>query len=249
MSISKSVRYIMAWLFALAIVQVAAGQVPDTFTNLKVLPQDISKQDLMDTMKDFSRALDMRCEDCHAGDPAKGFAGLDFASDEKENKKTARLMMQMMHTINTNYIDKLDGDRGQRVTVACVTCHHGQHRPRMLADVLNDVLTRDGLDSAVACYHALRDEYYGSFTYDFTAGPLNEVAMGQSESGNYENAIALLQLNLEMNPESPFVMYQLGEAYAALGDTAKAIEQLEACEKIMPNRRLTHRLEELKSAQ
>ena len=249
MSISKSVRFIVAWLFALAIVQVAAGQIPDKFTNLKVLPKDISKQDLMDTMKGFTRALDMRCDDCHAGDPTKGFAGIDFPSDEKQNKKTARLMMQMVHEINTNYIDKVEGDPGPRVKVECITCHHGQNRPRMLADVLDDVLQRDGLDSAIARYHELRDEYYGSFTYDFTAEPLNEVAMGQSEAGNYDNAITLLKLNLEMNPESPFVMYQLGEAYAASGDTAKAIEQLETCEKIRPDRRLTRRLNELKGVQ
>ena len=249
MSISKSVRFIMAWLFALAIVPVAAGQIPDKFTNLKVLPENVSKQELMDTMKGFTRALGMRCDDCHAGDPTKGFAGFDFPSDEKQNKKTARLMMQMVHAINTNYIAKVEGDPGPRVKVECITCHHGQNRPRMLADVLNDVLQRDGLDSTIARYHELRDEYYGSFTYDFTAEPLDEVAMGQSEAGHYDDAIALFKLNLEMNPNSLITLYQLGEAYAASGDKAKAIEQLEACLKIRPDRRIQRRIDELKGEQ
>lgn len=249
MSISRSVRFILAWLFALAIVQVAVGQIPDKFTNLKVLPKDISKQDLVDTMKGFTRALDMRCDDCHAGDPTKGFAGIDFPSDEKETKKTARLMMQMVHVINTNYIAKVEGDTGPRVKVECITCHRGQERPRMLADVLNDVLQRDGLDSAIARYHTLRDEYYGSFSYDFTAAPLAEVAVGQAEAGNYDNAIALLKLNLEMNPESLISMYQLGEAYAASGEKGKALEQFEACLKIRPDRRIQRRIDELKAEQ
>jgi len=247
MTISNAVKIMITWVIALMFSQAAMAQIPDKFTNLKVLPKDISKQDLMDTMKGFTRALDLRCDDCHAGDPTKGFAGIDFPSDEKENKRTARLMMQMMHDVNTNYVAKVEGDPKRTVRVECITCHRGQNRPRMLADVLNDVMKRDGLDSTIARYHELRDEYYGSFTYDFTAEPLNEVASGQVEAKEYGNAIALLKLNLEMNPESPFVMYQLGEAYAASGDKAKAIEQLEACQKVMPNPRLVRRIEELKS--
>lgn len=246
MTISNAVKIMTTWTLALMFSQAAMAQIPDKFTNLKVLPKDVSKRELMDTMKGFTRALGVRCESCHVGDPQKGFSSFDFPSDDKENKKTARLMMQMVHDVNTNYVDKVEGDPARKVKVECITCHHGQHRPRMLADVLSDVLERDGLDSTVARYHELRDEYYGSFTYDFTDEPLSEVAEGQAEAGEFGNAITLLKLNLEMNPESPFVMYQLGEAYAASGDTAKAVEQLESCQKVMPNPRLEHRLNELK---
>lgn len=245
MSISKSVRFVMAWFFALALTQIAVGQVPDKFTNLKVLPKDISKEDLMDTMRGFTRALDFRCDGCHAGEPEKGFAGIDFPSDSLQNKRTARVMLQMLQEINGTYIAKVDNDPAKQVKVECITCHRGQDRPRMLADVLNDVLKADGLDSTVARYHELRDEYYGGFTYDFGEEPLIDVAMGQNDAGNHDNAIALLKLNLEMNPDSPFTMHTLGETYVAAGDTAQGIEQLEACQKIHPDRRVAKRLEEL----
>jgi tetratricopeptide (TPR) repeat protein len=187
----------------------------------------------------------MRCENCHVGDPQKGFSSFDFASDAKHEKQVARTMMKMVSEINGTYIAEVSGEDGVRVE--CVTCHRGQEHPVMLEDAIGEVLEKDGLDAAVARYHELRDRYYGSHTYDFTEGPLAEVAVTQLRSGNSDNAIALLQLNLEMNPESMMSMYQLGEAYEATGNTAKALEQYEACQKIMPNPRLTRKIEELKN--
>ena len=43
----------------------ALAQVPDEYTNLKVLPKDIGKRELLGTMKSFAGALGMRCSDCH----------------------------------------------------------------------------------------------------------------------------------------------------------------------------------------
>jgi thioredoxin reductase len=50
------------------------GQIPDKFTNLKVLPKDISKQELQSTMRGFAFALGVRCEHCHVEEkaPEKG---------------------------------------------------------------------------------------------------------------------------------------------------------------------------------
>jgi hypothetical protein len=43
----------------------AAAQFPDKFTNLKVLPKDISKRELESTMRGFAFALSVRCDHCH----------------------------------------------------------------------------------------------------------------------------------------------------------------------------------------
>src|SRR5258708_32455280 len=40
----------------------AAAQFPDKFTNLKVLPKDISKHEMESTMRSFAFALGVRCD-------------------------------------------------------------------------------------------------------------------------------------------------------------------------------------------
>ena len=58
----------------------ASAQIPDKFTNLKVLPKKIAKDDLISTMRQFSIGLGVRCNHCHAqADTTKG-RGLDYAS-------------------------------------------------------------------------------------------------------------------------------------------------------------------------
>lgn len=44
---------------------------PDAFTNLQVLPKDITQSELIDLMAGFTRALGVRCTHCHVGDPAR----------------------------------------------------------------------------------------------------------------------------------------------------------------------------------
>ena len=43
------------------------AQVPDEFTNLKVLDKDIGKQDLIGIMKGWAGGLGVRCNHCHVG--------------------------------------------------------------------------------------------------------------------------------------------------------------------------------------
>jgi hypothetical protein len=68
--------------------------IPQTFTNLQVLPKDISRADLMNVMRSMSMptSLKIRCAGCHAvsDDLTEG----DFASDEKPAKVEARKMLQ-----------------------------------------------------------------------------------------------------------------------------------------------------------
>src|SRR5690349_17744028 len=83
----------------LATAQWATAQVPDKFSNLQFFRKDISKADLMAHMRGFSFALDVRCSYCHVEKSAKEL-DLDYASDDKQTKKTARLMLAMTTTIN-----------------------------------------------------------------------------------------------------------------------------------------------------
>ena len=86
-----------AALLALALtavpVPVAAQGIPDDFTNLEVLPEDISRRELVGIMRRFSGALGVRCTYCHTVSDDLDSPDDDFASDEKAPKEKARAMM------------------------------------------------------------------------------------------------------------------------------------------------------------
>ncbi|MGH9557153.1 MAG: hypothetical protein ACRD2Y_15150 [Terriglobales bacterium] len=75
--------------------------IPDTYTNLQVLPKDIKKPDLLSVMKSFSITMEVRCMHCHAvpDDLSSG----DFASDEKPTKLAARKMLAAIVEVQKKY--------------------------------------------------------------------------------------------------------------------------------------------------
>ena len=208
----------------------AAAQEDEKFKNLKVLPKDISPEDLRATMGQFTRALGVRCGACHA--PRKdGGQGLDFALDDKPEKKTARVMLQMVHDINDKYISTLEDHSNPPIQVQCITCHHGITHPRPLADVLKLAYARGGIDSTRARYSALRDRYYGSAAYDFGEVPLSDAALALAVSGLVADAATLRALNVARNPKSMFAQHQAAAGNVLLafseqgGDSGVAVYQ------------------------
>ncbi len=103
-----------------------------TFKNLKVLPKDISKEELDKVMDGFKAALGVKCNFCHApqaDNPKK----LDFASDAKPEKNIARDMMRMTAKINKKYFHDEKFQNGKALlAVSCVTCHNGNEHPKSL---------------------------------------------------------------------------------------------------------------------
>jgi hypothetical protein len=69
--------------------------IPDTFTNLTVLPSTITKPELMGIMKQFSITFKVRCSYCHevSDDLSTG----SFASDAKPTKADARKLISLIH--------------------------------------------------------------------------------------------------------------------------------------------------------
>lgn len=68
--------------------------VPDTFTNLMVLPKDIAKADLVRIMRQFCFTMDQRCSYCHVA--TDDLSQADFAADDKEPKKKARELLKFI---------------------------------------------------------------------------------------------------------------------------------------------------------
>lgn len=96
-------------------------------TNLKVLPKNISSKDLLATMHGFTGGLGVHCNFCHEEDSATHH--LNFASDAKPEKKTARIMMRMTENINGKYLAMLP-KHDEMEKVSCGTCHRGSSTPK-----------------------------------------------------------------------------------------------------------------------
>jgi tetratricopeptide (TPR) repeat protein len=206
----------LATLF-LAAASPATAQFPDKFTNLKVLPKDITKAELMSTMRRFAFALGTRCEHCHVQAPDQKF---DFPADDKEAKKTARSMLQMVVAINRDYVGKLPKD--SPIQVECVTCHHGLAQPRPLDAVLAEAIGQKGIDAALKLYDDLRKQYYGSGQYDFGETRLNLLTESLLARKKTQEAVAIMEMNFDSNhPTTVWSYHMLAQAHQAAGDIEK----------------------------
>ena len=197
---------------------------PDSFTNLKVLPKNIDQRTLINTMRGFAQGLGVRCTYCHVA--PREDAPLDsiaFAKDDKRTKRVARVMMHMVMHINEEHLHDVPDRPTPLLEVRCATCHRGVARPRLLDDEMTLLLADSGLNAAVRRYRDLRQRYYGSGSYDFREGVLTEVARNEARAGRPDNAIGLLNLNAEFNPQSAAIPAALGDAYLAKNDTTNAI--------------------------
>lgn len=99
-------------------------------TNLKVLPKNISDEELTTVMRGFNAALGVKCGHCHAAKP-NGEKGMDFTSDANPNKDVARAMMKMTNKINKKYFN--EKHEGILQNISCETCHNGKTTPKTIA--------------------------------------------------------------------------------------------------------------------
>jgi cytochrome c553 len=117
------------------------------YKNLKILPKNITKQQMDSVMHHFSLSLGVRCNFCHMrNDSTKTW---DFASDENKHKLVARDMMRMMDKINDKYFDMTSGkkDLDTKLMVTCYTCHHGATDPATIPPIPERPQQRPPTDS------------------------------------------------------------------------------------------------------
>jgi photosynthetic reaction center cytochrome c subunit len=91
----------------------------DVFKNIQVL-KGVPSDQIIPAMRFISASLGVECEYCHVP--------REFDKDDKEHKKTARKMMEMMFAINK---DNFEGHQA----VTCNSCHHGAAEPAALPEV------------------------------------------------------------------------------------------------------------------
>jgi tetratricopeptide (TPR) repeat protein len=234
---------VLVWVATTPIV----AQIPDEFTNLKVLPKEIGKQELVSMMRDFAGALGVRCNHCHVGESPDSLEGYDFASDEPEPKRVTRAMMKMTGQINRELLPTTG--RNNLTRVRCVTCHRGLQDPESLDRLLLTAAEDGGAEAVEAEYTGLRAEYFGTGSYNFSAGTLNSIAETLAqEKGDVEGAIVLMKLNVDVNPDAAYSYLLLGQLYAQSGDIDAAKASIERSLEIEPDNPWAKRLLERVSA-
>jgi len=226
-----------------------AAQAPPA--NLQVLPKDSRPQEILALMQQFTQALGVQCTYCHVQPPpvmlapeevaagagrgrSQGPPPIDFASDDKDAKTTARAMLTMVNEINARLATRVGQPGRPIVRVQCLTCHHGVTNPRQLADMLWDTMMGKGDGAAVALYRDLRQKYLGTQAYDFRESLLPTLAKRSLAVNKPDDALAWAQLNLEFYPQSTASHLALAEAHLGRRDPAAARKDLEKVLEIDP---------------
>jgi hypothetical protein len=104
-------------------------KLPSEFTNLEVLPADITKEEMKRYMKLISRSIGVKCEYCHRTDIR------DYATDEISEKLIARRMMRMVERLNRETFNWEDAPQ-----VTCFVCHRGEPEPVLAPSTMPSAL-------------------------------------------------------------------------------------------------------------
>lgn len=196
--------------------------------NLKVLPKDWSRKQVIEIMKTFTAGLGVRCQYCHVGEEGKPFSQWDFASDEKSAKQRARDMYLMLEEVNHRLgaLSNLHG-AGSAPLASCATCHHKLARPRPIEEVFEETSAKQGLDAAIKEYRGLRTDLLASGSYDFTSRPLAQLASRQLEANDAKSAQKVLDLALDLGLDTLMVRMGMVDVALAQGDKNAALNQLD----------------------
>jgi tetratricopeptide (TPR) repeat protein len=230
--------------------------------NLQVLPKDTPPQDVVALMQQFTRALGVQCTYCHievtaplltaeeaaaaaaAAPPAAGRgrgrgrgAGpqMDFASDDKRQKQTARLMMTLVNDVNGRLSAAVRKPPADIARVQCATCHRGITNPAQLSDLLRQTMLGKGESAAVAQYRELRQGYLNGEAYDFREAVLLDLGRESLATRKPDDALAWLQLNLEFYPKSVPSWVALAQAHTAKRDQDAARSDLQKALALDPS--------------
>ncbi len=210
----------MKWTWALASIAAAATAQAQTMN-----------------MQEVAQALGVRCEYCHSAPRGSG--------QVEPKKDIALAMMAMTRDLNAKVQAATGKPANETTRVECVTCHRGVAIPQPLSAVILRTVAEKGGVAAVEQYRDLRKQFYSRATYDFSEDALLEMVQ-RVVQGRPDDAIALLRMNLEFNPQSAKTYALIGFAYTRKVDDASAITNLEKSLELDPtNAMVRGRLEQL----
>jgi hypothetical protein len=226
----------------------AAPQLPEP-KNLKFFPKDMTAQQIIPIMANFNAALGVNCGYCHVfdGPPATNPKN-DFASDDKETKAKARVMLGLARDANMKLGSELGKPAAEVTQVQCITCHRGVAIPKQLVAIVTETAAKEGVAKALQQYQDLRKQYYGSQAYDFTDATLFNAATQSLTAMKPDDAIAFAQLNLAFNSNSARSYQVMAQAYQRKNDKDNAVKNLEKAVALDPmNQGFKNQLQQLKN--
>ena len=192
-------------------------------------------------MQEIGQALGVRCDYCHSAPRGSG--------QPEPKKQIALAMMAMTRDLNAKVQEATGKPANETTRVECVTCHRGVAIPQPLSAIIIRTVREKGGPAAVEQYRDLRKQYYARATYDFSEDALLDMVQ-RVVQGKPDDAIALLRMNLEFNPQSARTYALLGFAYTRKVDDASAIANLEKSLDLDPtNAMVRGQLEQLKEYQ
>jgi Photosynthetic reaction centre cytochrome C subunit/Tetratricopeptide repeat len=216
--------------------------------NLQFFPKDMTGQQILPIMQNFNAALGVNCTYCHNSEPPVDNPKNDFASDDKETKKKARVMLALARDINMKLQSEMGKPANELTNVQCVTCHRGVAIPKQLTAIVMETAAKDGVPKALQQYQELRKQYYGAQAYDFTDASLFAAANQSLQANKPDDAIAFAQLNLAFHANSARSYQVMSQAYQRKNDKDKAIQALEKAVEIDPmNQGFKNQLQQLKA--
>jgi len=192
-------------------------------------------------MQEIGQALGVRCDYCHSAPRGSG--------QPEPKKEIALAMMAMTRDLNAKVQEATGKPANETTRVECVTCHRGVAIPQPLSAIILKTVGEKGGAAAVEQYRDLRKQYYARATYDFSEDALLDMVQ-RVVQGKPDDAMALLRMNLEFNPQSARTYALLGFAYTRKVDDASAIANLEKSLELDPtNAMVRGQLEQLKEYQ
>jgi hypothetical protein len=215
---------------------------PAPLTNLQVYPKDIARPELIATMQGFVQQLGVQqqggCAFCHTGQGPQA----DYASDGNPKKNVARKMILMSREISAKLPDVTGKAAADVARLRCATCHRGLPVPKVTVDALTETATKSGATAAIQQYRELRKQ-----AIDFNEASLVAYANTLVNANKPDDALALLQANLELDPNHVPTYVTMSQAYAKKNDKDNQIKNLEKAVQLDPdNQQLKRQLEQLK---
>ena len=177
-------------------------------------------------MQEVAQALGVRCEYCHSAPRGSG--------QPEPKKDIALAMMAMTRDLNAKVQAATGKPANETARVECVTCHRGVAIPQPLSAIILRTAAEKGGGAAAEQYRDLRKQFYSRDTYDFSEQALLDMVQ-RVVQGRPDDAIALLRMNLEFNPQSAKTYALLGFAYTRKVDDASAITNLEKSLELDPS--------------
>ena len=217
--------------------------------NLTFFPKDFTTQQILPVMQNFNAALGVNCGYCHVFDgPPITNPKNDFASDDKETKKKARVMLALARDVNMKLQAEMGKPAAELTNVQCVTCHRGVAIPKQLVTIVMETTAKEGANKAVAQYNDLRKRYYGAQAYDFSDATLFNAATQSLAANKPDDAIAFAQTNLAYHGDSARSYQVMSQAFQRKMDKDKAIQALEKAVELDPmNQGFKNQLQQLKT--